>query len=722
MLILTLDGREGRPHPAPPPSVPVSVSRHPPPLLAVLHVLFATAAGRIVLAAVLLLLLCIFSATMRKIVAPFWRLLTGGLVLVTPGPWDASFDRAAPERPVNRANYRGERYPRTWWAKIPGYQRMTYRWLAAGYGYLLWHWPVPVLALTFAVGVGIAGRKAWHVVQDMVFQRTAGVFIAGVVATLGQHGENAPDPATFIAFPRLRLVWLPIAAPPAVTRAARRIWVIGPRLERVLGHLGIPAIRIPLHEDEAQVLIHLDAALTDERRVQELARLGAARLEEGPWEHEHHQKELTLEFKHPKRPPAQCWYDAVATLYAIDNVPIGQKAGGAWATLPLKALTPHGVMSATTGWCKTTTANVYVAHTAGHGGKVFINDPKRVGYTLFNGLEYVIIRTTADGWADTVAAFLDEMESRYELIEAYPEIKENPELYFQPWFLLNDERGSYIADLKDWWKSRPEAKTDKGLPLPLRQEKKILWQGRAAAMYVVDLCQQANLSVFLDSDGRDQRMWRIASGPQTRSSWFMLFSGVAKKSISKKGRAYLGIGVDDVEEITLARISDEDARALAENGASIAEQENELRNQRLRELIARSEPAALVPATDRTPSAEIPESTPGSDEDTRVSNPGTVPAGSGYPNVVPIDRKTGQANDEEATPPGPGENTSGNLIIGNKEAAAFLQMTEAAFLSARKNRPIRGERREKTRYGEQPAWMPLDLKEWRSQAPRAGAS
>jgi hypothetical protein len=308
------------------------------------------------------------------------------------------------------------------------------------------------------------------------------------------------------------------------------------------------------------------------------------------------------------------------------------------------------------------------------------------------------------------------MEDRYELIERFPEIKENPELYFQPWFLLNDERGSYVSDIRDWAKQRGE----KGTPLPLRQEKKILWQSRAAGMYVADFAQQANLPVFIDSDGRDQRMWRIASGPQSRSAWFMLFPGVAKMRVAmKKGRALLGIGVDSVEEIQLAQLSDDQAREFVEAGIGIADREAARRRERISALIASESDTSVRAAspgeTDPDVRPSVPDTrTTGSESETDSTSPVGMLPGQRDSEMSADAADAGSANvlDLRATPDTP------ETIVGLEAAADFLGITKDAFEKGRQRRPIHGE----FRTGVQPSWRPLDLREWRNQAPRAGGA
>ncbi|WP_194505987.1 P-loop NTPase family protein, partial [Couchioplanes azureus] len=178
-----------------------------------------------------------------------------------------------------------------------------------------------------------------------------------------------------------RMTMLPIPVSPRLLRAARRLPRLGDRLEHALGALAVPVLRVPLDADDATVRIKLDAEITNKALIQEVGDLALARLPEGPWAATHRPRELVIELKHPKRPPASVWYTAEANQqYAIDDVPIAKKAGDEWVTLPLKRLTPHVVVSASTGWGKTTVANVYIAHTAGNGGKLLVNDPKRIGY------------------------------------------------------------------------------------------------------------------------------------------------------------------------------------------------------------------------------------------------------------------------------------------------------------------------------------------------------
>ncbi|GAB1695162.1 hypothetical protein [Krasilnikovia sp. M28-CT-15] len=689
------------------------------PAVAALTWLFTTTGGHWLLLGIVLGSLALFWPPARLVLGPIWRLLTGGLVFERPGPWDSTWLYRAPDRPEARPNFRGERFPRTRWGRMPGYQRMAVRWAAAGYLWAVVAYPTITLSATAAGFVALVVHRVVRVVQDWGLRRAAGLLAAGAAGLLG-YGDR--DPATWIAVPRLRWTLLPVAVAPRLLRTVRRLPRIGDRLEHVLGALAVPVLRVPLDADNATVRVKLDAELTNKAVIQEVADLARARLPEGPWEASHRHRELVIELTHPKRPPAQVWYDAAANqAYPVDAVPIGQSVGGQWEVLPLKALTPHCVVSASTGWGKTTVANVYVAHTAGNGARLLLNDPKRIGYLrAFGGLPNISIKTTVEGWVQHVDEFNREMQRRYEIIERHPEIADNPEDYFQPWCMLTDERGSFVSEIRSWWKENGEKGT---VAPPLRQEKLNLWQARAAAMYLIDLAQQANLDVFLDSDGRDQRMARIAAGPQTRSSWMMLFPGIAKiRNLSKKGRAVLGIGPDDIKEVQLAQVSAEDARAFAAAGAAIAEKENKKREQRLAALMGTSVPGGSSVGLPGQTSRSVPgQRRDGQTADADAENGSAAPfsiisgegdksAGDGPAanlSVVPENSADEAMSMTDSADP---------LIVGLQNAANVLEMNLGAFEKGRKRRPIPGE----TRRGTQPAWTVRDLQEWRSQAPRAG--
>jgi hypothetical protein len=685
-----------------------------------------------------LVILVVWCKPAREIAYWIWRLLTGGLVARKPDRWDSTFSKAAPERSPDdeRMMQRGVVVPRSWWGRWPGWKRMAARWGGTAYVVAFLLQPLPVAVLTGVVVIVAAVRRVAREVHDRLHGKVTEHWVELAGNTLGW--SRGTDPLTWIAIPRPRLMWNRIAMPERVTLMARHL---GEWAEHAVANLAYPSLRVPLDDDDAKVVVHYPATSAVDRLASEIANVIKARLPLGPWDYSHSNGAMTITFRHPKRPPSQVTYDEEAfQQYSVTEIPIGKDANG-WRVIPVKKLTPHTIISATTGWCKTTLLNVIIAHTAGNGARVLINDPKRVGFLHLRDLPNIEVRTSIEGQIDLIDEFLREMLARYEWIERFPEIKENPELYFQPWFYVEDEKGSLMSDIKDWWKAQGE----KGVPLPFRKIKKILWQARAAGMYAVSAAQQAGVDVFIDSDGRDQYMARIASGPQTMVAYRLMFSGSRKRVSTKKGRALFALGVDEPSELQLAMISDDETRNYAQSGMVIAERENEARRERLQKLVDAEKAAGADGPTGVTGPGEMPANDPVNDQTTGAEgHSSTVDLrksrsvfdgelidtdgdrhGDGLSLVKPrqgddAERPATVSEGESASVIELPTQPATELVVGIPAGAAFLGMTEAAFVSARKRTPggIRGE----VKVGASPAWPTLALKEWQTQRPRAGAS
>jgi hypothetical protein len=315
---------------------------------------------------------------------------------------------------------------------------------------------------------------------------------------------------------------------------------------------------------------------------------------------------------------------------------------------------------------------VLAAHVCRFGGLVDILDPKRIGYLdAFDGLPNVRIHTEIDGMIAAIDEFRAEMENRYRLIEA----RQAKEGDFQPRVLLDDEKGSLTVAIRQWWK----ADGGKGEAPPLTSQRVILWQGRAAQMYVFTFCQQANLNVIPDSDMRDQYGFRIASGPQSLSSWRMMFSGPKLRITKRKGRAHVAVGADDPTPVQLARITPQEARDLAAAGVS-------------HPAVAARRPA---------------------------DRPAAVP-GPARPALAPAERPALRLVAGAAVAELDGGHRAGDqvddLVVGLAAAAELLGMNVEAFRKARRRRPIEGE----TRAAGQPAFPPSELRAWQSRRKIAG--
>lgn len=90
----------------------------------------------------------------------------GGRVLFRPvGPWDATYQHWAPPMPIELARMRGAGYPRTAWARRPGYQRQAVR--AAGVLAAVGLLVAPVLTIAAIAGAGLAaGGVAFAMHRD----------------------------------------------------------------------------------------------------------------------------------------------------------------------------------------------------------------------------------------------------------------------------------------------------------------------------------------------------------------------------------------------------------------------------------------------------------------------------------------------------------------------------------------------------------------------------
>lgn len=435
--------------------------------------------------------------------------------------------------------------------------------------------------------------------------------------------------------------------------------------------------------------------------------------------------------------------------YEFHTIPIGvevtRRGRRRVVTIPLKAKTPHVSVAASTGWGKTTIANVILAHLLHHGAHAVILDPKSIGYVdAFRGVSpYVEIRTTVEGWVDVIRRVRDEMNRRYRLMEecadrvkalGLPKMTEHAEMYFQPLAMLEDEKGSLTTAIDMWFKAEggPEGKPGKGTAPTFVQQQEILWRGRAAAVHMVTLAQQNNARVFLNTDMRDQYMFRILAGPQTRQSWEMTFPGSKKRAIpKKKGRAVYGVGPEGVREVHLGRISDADARESAIHGIGVGDRENQVRAELLALATGRAAWEVSPLPFWVTPPGQTAAPVPGHAPERDARDPAPAPAlslvknGSTGDSVAdPDDRDDydlDALNGDEFTSKRDDEDTP-DLIVGEVAAAEYLGITVAAFSKRRKRAkngecpPINGE----IRVGRSPAWPPLELTEWNNLFRSAG--
>lgn len=468
----------------------------------------------------------------------------------------------------------------------------------------------------------------------------------------------------------------------------------------------------------------------------------AAALPVGAWTARNDHKGLRIVFERTKLMPT----DVPMTRTDFEGLPFHTIPIGVEVTrrgrrrpvlIPLKAKTPHVSVAASTGWGKTTIANVISAHLLYNGAFGMFLDPKSIGYVdAYRGASpYLEIRTTVAGWMDAIQRVRDEMNRRYWLMEecadrvkalGLPKMTEHAELYFQPLFVLEDEKGSLTTAIANWFKREggPDGKGGKGTPPSFDQQQEILWRGRAAAVHIITLAQQNNARVFLNTDMRDQYMFRILAGPQTRQSWDMTFPGTRKRAIpKKKGRAVYGVGPEGVRDVHLGRISDTEARECAIHGIGVADRENQVRAELLALATGRPvwevSPLPFWVTPPGQTAAPVPGHGPEGDAPAVVPAPAlslvkNAPGSDSAADLQEVDDDDlDTENDDEFTSSRDDEETS-DLIVGEAAAAEYLGITLAAFAKRRKRAkngecpPISGE----IRVGRSPAWPSLELTEW----------
>lgn len=496
-----------------------------------------------------------------------------------------------------------------------------------------------------------------------------------------------------------------------------------------------------------------------------------AALPAGSWTVRNEPKKLRFRLRRAVVLPSDLQLDPHEfEMHPLHEIPVGvqvTRSGRARVVIiPLKHKTPHVSIAASTGWGKTTIANVVVSHLLFHGAHAVILDPKEIGFidAFRNASPHVEIWTTVQGWVTIIERVLHEMNRRYRLMNecaervkalGLPKMHEFPELYFQPLALVEDEKGSLTTAIDELWKREGlgDGKPGKGVAPTFSYQQQILWRGRAACVHMVTMAQQNNSRVFLNTDMRDQYMFRILAGPQTAESWRMTFPGVRKRNIPrKKGRAIFGIGPEGIQELQLARISDTDSRAAAQHGIGVADADNLARAEMLAKATGRPLwevsplPFWLTPPAQTgagVPGQQGQEDTPAapaqSSDEGIVSLPGGKVLRLPWPPSTVAAAATGNvpdddSDDEDEGPEGDVSALDAEVIeigariidsetddepeevyiIGEQAAADFLGITRDAFNQRRKRAKrgegpeIRGERR----IGRSPAWTALELSEW----------
>ena len=417
----------------------------------------------------------------------------------------------------------------------------------------------------------------------------------------------------------------------------------------------------------------------------------------GDWSATYDFRKFRATFKVRKPLPTMLAFD-IGAKPEMHKIPLGVIAEDKWFRSDETDVAPHGMVSASTGFGKTTILMIPAAWTLYHGGFVYWGDVKRSRSLMqIKGAPGLSIAMDVENIAEMIHEFYVSMNSYYEAQANGEDITD--ETKWPSKLLVLDELPSLREMLRMWWKVKNQGKRA-GDPPAFNELKMILTQGREANHRVWAGVQQASKDVMGTSLERDMYACKIAAGPQSNESWRMMFGGRRETVALVKGRAILGYGPTK-HVIQLARITENQFRGMASQGEII-------RAERLRSTVADHVPVVPPRPTYAPHAAE-----------TAVGVPGQSPV-SPTPRLrlvkdeTPSDQGVYAENPTSEDVPG---QVDPALIVGIKAGAEFLGMTESAFERARKRATIDGE----TRDGRSPAWTPQQLREWHAQRPIAGS-
>ena len=343
--------------------------------------------------------------------------------------------------------------------------------------------------------------------------------------------------------------------------------------------------------------------------------------------------------------------------------PVGQTKGKKWFRLNLRE-DPHGIVAARTGYGKTTYMLLLMLWFWLHGAEIHIIDPKILSFRHLRGIPRITIYTE-ENWAYGVKKFYDSMMNYYRAVDA--DDKDAIKKYEGSFHaLFVDEMGSFTEIMEEEEGSKSET---------LALLKRCLRMGREANHQVFVGAQQASKPVMLSTETRDQFSNKVALGPQKKESWQCLMGESRIRYRKKKGRG-LHYSGDVFTELQVTYLTIEEVA--------------DIMRRHLQTEIDSETSSGPVPVRD-TPHVPQPRGNPDSMSQDNGSNTEIGVSTSGQPGEIA-------------------------LIVGIKNGADFLKMSEAAFIKGRKRRAIQGE----IRVGNRPAWTEAQLWNWRNKCTGTG--
>lgn len=253
------------------------------------------------------------------------------------------------------------------------------------------------------------------------------------------------------------------------------------------------------------------------------------------------------------KPPASVDWELSRDRYSIF---VG-KTGTRDVYVKTETETPHWGVSAGTGGGKTSTLLLPAIHWRGHGGLVDVIDLKAESYVdSLEGVSGFRVHKDVISAAQAMAEFLVSSKAVTLAREnGYPDP-------IPPRVLLIDEFGSFVSAVENWWKYGLK---EKGSAPVFAWFHMILMQGRTKDHRVVVGTHDFAANTFKSTAVRDLIGTKILIGPVSGPKWVTAFGYEVKKinyDSKKPGRGVIGVAGAGVEELQLAYISPEDARAV----------------------------------------------------------------------------------------------------------------------------------------------------------------
>lgn len=223
-------------------------------------------------------------------------------------------------------------------------------------------------------------------------------------------------------------------------------------------------------------------------------------------------------------------------------LPFGIAAGNRTISWDMETDAPHLLMAGRTGAGKSVLLRVFVVGAARRGFRIYLVDPKRVGMLGMKDCPGVVtLATTNETMAAAINAVYQEMESRYQRLEAGTITPDE----LEPILLVVDEFTELVTRMREAWKDAGK----RGESPTVSQIRSLARLGREGRVHLLLAAQRPDVSLFGGGEARDNFGVKVALGGLTRFAEAMMETTTTVTS-PVKGRAIVAIaGVDEETEV-----------------------------------------------------------------------------------------------------------------------------------------------------------------------------